>query len=472
TRLSVNERPVKRLIAKLLKWSESLIQGKDEEVESGMKLLLQDVAQLQLLLTKSKLVYDMTERERISYDQERQTIESKVASSQEELERLERELMEAKKIRANKIEYDELAVQVLQYPSRAASQSNIETLQNEIQELEMMGQAQIEKMAQRREQFFTALASLRSIQESISEDSREEARRLFLKRTQVDDDDDDDFLGDGFGADGTGSGNGATPSASAHVTTGQATPTATGGANGGLEEGEGDDTTLPSTSEPSATLRFESTLKASIEPGHSLSRSTSSGSLSESQVLLVNVETDGLLGVLGHQRRSTNGSLTASPAESQSGAAGEDVFSSEASISTAQHHHGHDPSKKRKERLEQLRKRKLESTSNGDKDVSLSFRNYDPLNENLKAADSKIMTHKDIGETVESKMDGVVEKVIQEEDDKRAKDVDIFTLAPKKPNWDLKRDIEPKLLKLEKKTRAAIIELIRKERPSDLILAE
>ncbi|KAG0031284.1 hypothetical protein BGZ82_007052 [Podila clonocystis] len=129
-----------------------------------------------------------------------------------------------------------------------------------------------------------------------------------------------------------------------------------------------------------------------------------------------------------------------------------------------------DASKKRKDRLEQLKKRKLESTANGGKEVSLSFRNYTPLNEDLKADDSRITTHNDIGDTVEKKMEGVVEKVIQEEEQNRAKDVDIFTLASKKPNWDLKRDVEPKLLKLEKKTRAAIIELIRKERPSDLIM--
>ncbi|KAF9919520.1 hypothetical protein FBU30_010917 [Linnemannia zychae] len=127
-------------------------------------------------------------------------------------------------------------------------------------------------------------------------------------------------------------------------------------------------------------------------------------------------------------------------------------------------------SKKRKERLEQLRKRKLES-SGGDENVSMSFRNYTPLNENLKDDDSKVATPADIGDTVEKKMEGVIEKTIQEDDEKRAKDVDIFTLAPKKPNWDLKRDIESKLLKLEKKTRAAVIELIRKEHPQDLSMA-
>lgn len=53
----------------------------------------------------------------------------------------------------------------------------------------------------------------------------------------------------------------------------------------------------------------------------------------------------------------------------------------------------------------------------------MSFRNYTPVNETLKDQESKITTPADIGDTVEKKMEGVVEKVIQEEDEKRAKDV-------------------------------------------------
>ena len=33
-------------------------------------------------------------------------------------------------------------------------------------------------------------------------------------------------------------------------------------------------------------------------------------------------------------------------------------------------------------------------------------------------------------------------------------------MAPKRPNWDLKRDVEQKLAKLEKKTQASIAQLI------------
>lgn len=40
-------------------------------------------------------------------------------------------------------------------------------------------------------------------------------------------------------------------------------------------------------------------------------------------------------------------------------------------------------------------------------------------------------------------------------------EIDISNLAPRKPDWDLKRDVSKKLEKLEKRTQRAIAELIR-----------
>lgn len=40
-------------------------------------------------------------------------------------------------------------------------------------------------------------------------------------------------------------------------------------------------------------------------------------------------------------------------------------------------------------------------------------------------------------------------------------EIDIVNLAPRKPDWDLKRDVAKKLDKLEKRTQKAIAELIR-----------
>jgi len=40
-------------------------------------------------------------------------------------------------------------------------------------------------------------------------------------------------------------------------------------------------------------------------------------------------------------------------------------------------------------------------------------------------------------------------------------EVDLTNLAPRKPDWDLKRDVAKKLEKLEKQTQRAIVEIIR-----------
>jgi hypothetical protein len=38
---------------------------------------------------------------------------------------------------------------------------------------------------------------------------------------------------------------------------------------------------------------------------------------------------------------------------------------------------------------------------------------------------------------------------------------DVFNIAPKRPNWDLKREMDKKLARLERKTQEAVHTLIR-----------
>ncbi|CAB4441168.1 unnamed protein product [Rhizophagus irregularis] len=128
-------------------------------------------------------------------------------------------------------------------------------------------------------------------------------------------------------------------------------------------------------------------------------------------------------------------------------------------------------SRQRKERLEALRKRKLDSDtnkndaeedSNNIENPILKFRNYTPINEDIKSISTvNIATPKDITDTLENTVEKIAKQVKEEEEKKREEEVDLFNLAPKKPNWDLKRDVEKKLAKLEKKTQSSIAELIR-----------
>ncbi|KAG0004550.1 THO complex subunit 7 [Entomortierella chlamydospora] len=160
--------------------------------ERELQNLLHEVSHFELTLSKTKLVTEMAERERLNYDHEQQRTEESIARLQEELGTLARELEEAKQERANKIQYDRLATEVSQFPSRESSQASIASLKAEIQELENEAVQQSVVMELRKKQFFTALLCLQSIEESIEEDRRVEEQRLFLKRTHHDDEIDEE----------------------------------------------------------------------------------------------------------------------------------------------------------------------------------------------------------------------------------------------------------------------------------------
>ncbi|KAG2147204.1 mRNA splicing factor [Suillus cothurnatus] len=112
----------------------------------------------------------------------------------------------------------------------------------------------------------------------------------------------------------------------------------------------------------------------------------------------------------------------------------------------------------RKARLIALRNRKegISTISNGDS-VLLS-RNYDPDTRTLKKPSKNDVLTTD---TVEKAIEGVAEMIIAEDERQRAQELDVFNIAPKRPNWDLKREMEKKLAKLERKTQEAVHTLIR-----------
>ncbi|KAL9967383.1 hypothetical protein ACROYT_G025592 [Oculina patagonica] len=86
----------------------------------------------------------------------------------------------------------------------------------------------------------------------------------------------------------------------------------------------------------------------------------------------------------------------------------------------------------------------------------IKFRNYLPKDETLK--EKKIPNAKPL--SVEDEVQEHLEKAKAE---KVIEEVDLANLAPRKPDWDLKRDVAKKLEKLEKRTQRAIVELIREQ---------
>ncbi|CRK91507.1 CLUMA_CG005169, isoform A [Clunio marinus] len=124
---------------------------------------------------------------------------------------------------------------------------------------------------------------------------------------------------------------------------------------------------------------------------------------------------------------------------------------------------------KRKERLKNL-KRKFDdqkTETNGDGQEKPSeipkpmFRNYKKDDEKKITDDLKLP---DVAEIVQDQLEEMKEPLV-------VNDIDISNLAPRKVDFDLKRAINKKLQKLERKTQKAIGELIRErlDKQDDLL---
>ncbi|KAF2231235.1 hypothetical protein EV356DRAFT_472079 [Viridothelium virens] len=129
----------------------------------------------------------------------------------------------------------------------------------------------------------------------------------------------------------------------------------------------------------------------------------------------------------------------------------------------------------RKERLAKLKSLKRKEPDSAQDDLNgesasptpqsastfVSGRNYDLETRGPKlgfetAPDANV-------ETLEAKAEALAAEVKKkaEEDAKDDKELDLFKLQPKKPNWDLKRDVDKRMERLNTRTNNAISRLVR-----------
>lgn len=98
------------------------------------------------------------------------------------------------------------------------------------------------------------------------------------------------------------------------------------------------------------------------------------------------------------------------------------------------------------------KKQRLEADEGKD-DRPLQFRNYVPRTPDLKDFCKAKVTSADI----EAEIDKEIQEAIAAGVDQDA----VLAIAPKKPNWDLKRDVERKMQVLQARTDRAVVQLIR-----------
>ncbi|KAJ6597127.1 mRNA splicing factor [Mycena vulgaris] len=114
----------------------------------------------------------------------------------------------------------------------------------------------------------------------------------------------------------------------------------------------------------------------------------------------------------------------------------------------------------RKARLLALKRKKDGVQDDGPAEPVIKSRNFDPESRTLKKR-PVIPDDVDMEDTVERDVAGLAENIIAEDEERRAQELDVFNIAPKRPNWDLKREMDKKLSKLQRRTQEAIHTLIR-----------
>lgn len=117
---------------------------------------------------------------------------------------------------------------------------------------------------------------------------------------------------------------------------------------------------------------------------------------------------------------------------------------------------------KRKERLKNLKRKVQEKQSDAPSNTA---ENEDkPENGDEKAtttvAENLQLKNDDVVSQMEIQLQALKAPFVVEE-------IDIPNLAPRKPDWDLKRDVSKKLEVLERKTQRAIAEIIRERLKSN-----
>ena len=113
--------------------------------------------------------------------------------------------------------------------------------------------------------------------------------------------------------------------------------------------------------------------------------------------------------------------------------------------------------RKRRERLLAMKK-KMKNVANKEEKVimkksQVKFRSYQPENITVKEKQIERIEAPDITKHIQVHL--------QKEKEPLDDDIDLYKLAPKKLDFVLKRNIERKLVKLDKRTLKAICEMVR-----------
>ncbi|XP_078065640.1 THO complex subunit 7 homolog isoform X1 [Mustelus asterias] len=164
-----DDRRINLLLKSFIKWCNS---GSQEEGYSQHQRMLGTLGQCEFSMGKTLLVYDMNLREMLNYEKISKDIESNIAAAHDKISECKKQILQAKRIRKNRQEYDALAKVIQQHPDRHETLQQLEALGKELEHLSHIKENVEDKLELRRKQFHVLLSTIHELQQTLESDEK------------------------------------------------------------------------------------------------------------------------------------------------------------------------------------------------------------------------------------------------------------------------------------------------------------
>lgn len=163
-----DERRLNALHKSLNKLCQS--QDSPEETRDCLDRMLVQLSQCEFSVKKSRKVAAMNAIELENYKNLSRKITLDIAEEKKKIEKTKLELIDAKRIRKNKMEYDVLGKVIARQPDRRHSEAQLKNLQTELSALRASRTDAVRRLASRRRQFHGLVLLLHQLQTTVDED--------------------------------------------------------------------------------------------------------------------------------------------------------------------------------------------------------------------------------------------------------------------------------------------------------------
>ncbi|XP_078518486.1 THO complex subunit 7 isoform X1 [Lissotriton helveticus] len=164
-----DDRRINLLVKSFIKWCHS---GSHEEGYTQYQRMLATLSQCEFSMGKTLLVYDMNLREMENYETIYTDIESSIAAAHEKIAECKKQILQAKRIRKNRQEYDALAKVIQNHPDRHETLKQLDALEKELQHLSHIKDSVEDKLELRRKQFHVLLSTIHELQQTLESDEK------------------------------------------------------------------------------------------------------------------------------------------------------------------------------------------------------------------------------------------------------------------------------------------------------------